>query len=475
MANHHLDRRLLVHLPVAGLVIAYAVRFARLSVAVHDGYGTPPFDMGIFDQGLWLLSRFHAPFVTIMGRNLFGDHTSFILLLAVPLYWVYPHAAALLVLQACLIAAAAIPVYLLARPRLGTVGATIVAAAFLLNPALQNGNLEQFHPEAFLVLTLAVALYAAVESRPALLGVAVALSLLVKEDVGLLIVPLGLWIAWRRNRVWGVRIAVAGLLYLAVATQVVIATILGTSGFYANRVPFGGFGGMVRTLFGHPGRFWAYTRSQGRLFYLWQMGVAVGFGFLRAPGLALVGALTLAVNVLSDFGYMHQILYHYSLPLVPVLVMGTVMGLAAMRSSTLRHVATAGVGCCALVSCVVWGLAPFSVHSYPHLDPASPQVRDINTVIGALPPDAVVSAYYPYVAHIDHRTRIYMWPTPFKAQYWGLYTQEGQRLPFANQIQWLVLPTDLSTADGAATFASIAPHFHIVTRAGDVALYERST
>ncbi|MGH9061280.1 MAG: DUF2079 domain-containing protein, partial [Acidimicrobiales bacterium] len=195
--------RLLPHLPLAVLVGAYAVRFSLLSVAVQDGYGTPAYDMGIFDQGIWLLSRFHATFVTIMGRDLFGDHTSFILLLAVPLYWVYPHASALLVLQSCLLALAAVPIYLLARPRLGTGCATLLAAAYLLNPALQNGNLEQFHPEAFLVLTMAVAIYAAAEWRPRLLGVAVVLSLLCKEDTALLIIPLGLWVAWRRDRSWG--------------------------------------------------------------------------------------------------------------------------------------------------------------------------------------------------------------------------------------------------------------------------------
>jgi uncharacterized membrane protein len=80
-------RRLPPHLPVLVLIVAYAVRFSLLSVQVQDGYGTPGYDMGIFDQGVWLLSRFHAPFVTVMGRDLFGDHTSFILLLAVPLYW----------------------------------------------------------------------------------------------------------------------------------------------------------------------------------------------------------------------------------------------------------------------------------------------------------------------------------------------------------------------------------------------------
>jgi hypothetical protein len=65
-----------------------------------------------------------------------------------------------------------------------------------------------------------------------------------------------------------------------------------------------------------------------------------------------------------------------------------------------------------------------------------------------------------------------MWPTPFRATYWGLYTQEGQRLPFAGRIDWLVLPTVLTGTD-ATTFASVSPYFAQVYRVGDVALYER--
>ena len=49
-----------------------------------DAFQQPGFDLGIFDQGIWLLSRFKSPFVTIMGLNLFGDHASYILLLLRP-------------------------------------------------------------------------------------------------------------------------------------------------------------------------------------------------------------------------------------------------------------------------------------------------------------------------------------------------------------------------------------------------------
>lgn len=456
---------------------AYALRFSVLSVAVHDGFGTPPYDMALFDQGIWLLSRFHAPFVTVMGRNLFGDHTAFILLLAVPLYWIYPHAQALLVLQSCLLAAAAIPIYLLARRLLGggargTVLGTCLAGVYLLNPALQNGNLEQFHPEAFLVLAMALALYAAVVWKPRLLVGAAVAALLCKQDSALLVIPLGLWVAWRRDRKLGLAIAAGAAAWMAVAFLVIINLILGTTSFNMVRVPFGGFGGFLRAVLTRPRQVWDYATSAGRLFYLWQMGSSVGWAFLLAPSVALVGVLSFLENELANFVYMHQIEYHYSMPLVPVLVVGTVWAVSRLRSFPGRAAATGLVSATALAACVLWGLAPFSVRTYPHLSTSSPAVRDANAVIAKLPPKAVVSAWYPYVSHVDHRTRVYMWPTPFAAKYWGLYHHEGQRLPFASQVQYLLLPTDLAGQD-ASVFASVAPAYRVVYQVGDVALYKK--
>jgi uncharacterized membrane protein len=465
--------RMLRHLPVALLIVAYVVHFGLLSVQVHDGYGTPGYDMGIFDQGVWLLSRFHAPFVTVMGRNLFGDHTSFILLLAVPLYWVWPRAQTLLVLQTCLLAAAAVPIYLLALRRTrSAVIATGLAAAYLLNPALQNGNLEQFHPEAFLVLFVALALYAAVESRPVLLAVSVAGALLVKEDAALLMVPLAVWVFFRRNRAWGVKIALAAVAWTAFAYEVVIAGLLGTVSFYADRIPFGGVGPLVTTVVAHPVKFWRYARGDGRLFYLWQMGAAFAFGFLVAPELAAVAALVITENTLSTFPYMHQILYHYSMPTVAVLAMGTAFAVGALTSAGRRYLATGVVVAAAFTSCLFWGLAPFSRQSYPHADPHSAQVAAINSVLRLVPAHAVVSAYYPYVAHLDHRTRIYQWPTPFRAEYWGLYRQEGQRLPFAGEVQYVVVPVDLSPSD-QLVMDSIAKQYVAIGQRGGVIVYRR--
>jgi len=66
------------------LVGAYASYMSVKTVDIHRGLGTSAYDFGLYEQGIWLLSRFESPFVTLMGRNLFGDHSSFILLFLVP-------------------------------------------------------------------------------------------------------------------------------------------------------------------------------------------------------------------------------------------------------------------------------------------------------------------------------------------------------------------------------------------------------
>jgi hypothetical protein len=157
---------------------------------------------------------------------------------------------------------------------------------------------------------------------------------------------------------------------------------------------------------------------------------------------------------------------------VAVLAAGTVFAVGRIAGQRRQAAATAVVACAAVASCVVWGLAPFSLSSYPHHDPSGPTVTAINRELRLVPADAVVSASYQYVAHLDHRTGAYQWPTPFRAHYWGLYREEGRRLPEASSVEYLVIPTHLG-GSGAATFAAIRREFALVGSGGGVSVYRR--
>ena len=136
------------------------------------------------------MSRGESPFVTLMGRNLLGDHASLILIFLIPLYWIVPGTMTLLVVQAIVVAAGAISIYLLAKHVLNS-GAMALSAAFLwlANPALNGGAMENFHPDSFLALFIPLCLFAAFTKRWRLFAIAVVLSLLVKEDALLLMIP----------------------------------------------------------------------------------------------------------------------------------------------------------------------------------------------------------------------------------------------------------------------------------------------
>ena len=470
--------RFVSRIPIALFVIFYAAHFSLISLSFYRNYDTAPFDLGVFDQGVWLLSRFHDPFVTVMGRNLFGDHTSFILLALVPVYWVWPHVDALLVIQSCVLACSVIPIYELARRRLGSnTLATALGLVLLLNPALEHGNLEAFHPECFLVLALAVGLYAAIEWNRCLLILSIVVALLVKEDVALYIVPLGIWIAIRRDRRWGLAIAAAAVSYCVIAYEVLIPAFLGAASPYLGRIPFGGFGGLGKAVFERPRAVWDSLTTSGQPFYLWQIGASFGFGFLLAPDLAVIALLALLENVLSTLPYMHEILYHYSMALAPVLGIATVIALARITGPLRRRVMAAMVIASAVTCSVLWGLAPFSLHEEQGIPPASAaasvQIADDTAALHTLPANAIVSSYYLYLTHIDHRPRIYLWPTPFAAEDWGVSpASNGKRLPFADQIQYLVLPEVLSGSD-AKVFSSIKRQFRLVDSDGGIAIYER--
>src|SRR5439155_11231432 len=115
----------------------------------HDRFGTFSFDLGIYDQGVWLLSRFKDPFVTVRGLSLFGHHMNLILLFVAPFYRVGAGPEFLLFVQIVSHALGAVAVFLLARDRLADRWlAVAMAAVLLLNPTYQFFTWEFFHPDA---------------------------------------------------------------------------------------------------------------------------------------------------------------------------------------------------------------------------------------------------------------------------------------------------------------------------------------
>lgn len=445
----------------AAMVVAWTWYFTWLTLRIHHGLGTSSYDLGLYDQGVWLLSRLKAPFVTLMGRNLMGDHTSFILVFLAPIYRIWPAVGVLLGAQSLLVALGSLPVFLLARERFKRESVALaLAAVYLLHPAVGWTNREGFHPDSFLGFFVGMAIYGALQRKWRVYAVFVVLALLVKEDVSLVLIPLGLWVAIKRDRRIGLATVLGSVGYMLLAMFVVMRGLIGVPTRNGWRIPFGGPMGLIEETISRPGNVFEHLRSEQRPFYLWQMTFPVAWVFARAPSVALIGAGVLGGNLVSTFWYQHRIEYHYSMVAVPAVVLGSVYALTRV-TRRVRHWCIGAMFLTSFWSCLMWGAVPLGetmckpvraigAECEPlgrrpggYWAPSYAPAVAAREIMAMIPADAIVSAFHALDPHLSHRVHIYQFPNPFRVVLYGpdlTLEHERARLPIADKVEYVVLP-----------------------------------
>jgi len=434
-------------LVLAGLIAAYVAVFGSLTWAQQSNYGTFGFDMGIYDQGIWLLSRFKEPFVTVRGLNYFGHHVNPITLLFVPAYWLGAGPHFLYLAETVWMALGAVPIWLLARDRLANQWmAVVLAASYLLYPSLEWINWWHFHPDALIITPLLFAYWLATRERWRWFATAVAVALLCKEDAALAVLALGAVLALRGQRQAGLWTALAGVAWFVLATKVVIPRANGGVGpLYEELFPaFGGsVGEIVWNVVRHPDRVLSLATQPDRLTYYTQLLAPVAFLPLAALPVLLIGGPQVAVNVISGHGYTHEIRYHYTSIVIAAVFLATVEACAWLgRRPGRRRFLVGLVAATSLAANVAWSPSPIGVQ-YRSGIWASPQAKHaaVNRALGLVPAGAGVSATYDLVPHLTHRVHIYEFPNPWQVTNWGV---RGENPPDPAAVDHLVLDMTLN-------------------------------
>jgi len=292
-------------------------------------------------QLVWSLGHGHGTRVSLPEMHAWGDHLSPILYPLVPLFWIAPGPEALLVLQSAWLALGAVPVFLLARQRLGDERpAAAFALLYLVNPSLHGINVRDIHPQAFAIPLLIAAALAADARRWGWCLVALALTAACREDAAIAVVGFGLWAALARRR-WlvGGAVAVAAVGLLVFDTRVLMPYFRGEP--YPHLVKrYAHLGTSVTdvlvTLVARPWRWLPVLGQPAKAVYVLALLAPLAFLPLLAP-LALAGALpALAVNLLT----FDRVLFHhrtqYQAFVLPFVVLAAVDGCAKLRDAAAR-------------------------------------------------------------------------------------------------------------------------------------------
>lgn len=432
---------------VLGVAVAvFVVAFTRATWTMHDRFGTYGFDLGIYDQGTWLLSRPRAPFVTVRGLDLLGQHASYILALVAPLYRVWADPRLLLLLQVLFLAVPAVVVYRLGARHLGHPAAGLaVAVAYLAYPGVQWAITWQFHPEAIAAGLLALAVLAADRRDHGTMALLLALAALCGEEVGLVVAGFGVLLVAGGRRAVGWRTVGAGVAWFLVATFVLIPVVNGreTRLFEAGYgITGGGPRGLLAGLPTMAGHALQTGLANDGLGYLLLVFVPLLGLPLLAPRWLLPVAPPLLLNLAAVQPEHHQIRFHYLATAAPLLAAGAVAGLAVVRRRRRRLLAPLLVLLVLVAGFMDWRFGPAPWSREPVAIPVGSADQARREALALVDPDAAVSAQYNLVPHLAHRSRIYEFPNPFRAVNWGL--PDDTHPPAATEaVRFVVVQRDL--------------------------------
>ena len=326
-------------LAVVAMMAVYAGAFAWLSVARHRSFSTGRFDLGNMVQALWNTAHgrfFETTDVSGVQFNRLGAHVNLVLAMFTPLWWAWPSPEMLLVAQAVIVAAGALPAFWLGRRWLQDDRLAVAfAGVYLLFPALQHATLFDFHPVTLAAPLLMYCIWAAEERHYVVLGICAALACLTQEQVGLVVAGLAVWMWFRHpDRRRAATILAAGSIAWVVVAIGVIMPAFAIDGSNPHITRYSNLGDspseILTTFVTRPWDAFGVVVTPGRFVYLAALLLPLLLLPLAAPLLALAALPQLLINLFASSGPVQSVQYHYAVLLVPFLVAAAMLGLARL-------------------------------------------------------------------------------------------------------------------------------------------------
>jgi uncharacterized membrane protein len=471
----------------AAAALLFAMVFGRLGVQHHRNFGTWSYDMGIYDQGFWLVSRGGQSFMTVRGMEFWGHHLNLIVAAFVPFYWLGAGPAFLYIAQATGLAVAAFPIYLIARDRFAKPWMGLLfAVVYLMYAPIQWMSWANFHPESLVIAPLLYAWWFASHRRWRAMFVALLIALAIREDAALVVIMLGLVLAimYRRgkgdhhDRMMALATCVLGFAWYAVATRFVIPHFnQGKQPFYIQYF-YSNYGKdmpeIIQTMIRHPNRVIADATQPDRLRFYRDLALPLGGLPVVAPLALFMAVPQLLASVIGLSPYARSIHYQYTAMMIAPLIIAAIEGARVLwRFKVMRAVLPIWLLGCAYMTNVAWSPSPIGDFYVVWAQP-TPRHEAMREALKLVPDDASVAATYTLLPHLSHRAQIYDWPNPWVPSYWG--NDDRFRLPDPSTIDYIVLDrTQVGPAQQALVAGLIAPGgpYEVLFDADDVLVARR--
>jgi uncharacterized membrane protein len=350
------------------LAACHAAFMSLWAVWSHERFGTFGYDLGQYDQ--IFASTLHGRWLAIPALGwpqtwgeLVNGHADLGTFYMLPIYAIYPHAPTLLVMQATMLAAASVPLYLFARNHLTAPLAFAIALVWLLYAPLHGAELYDVHMQPFGASWAVFAIAAVDRRRWVLYWVFFTLAILCREDVSMGLAVLGIFLALSGQRVkTGIATAAIATLYFVslrfvIMTNNAFAVIF--KELYAPGQPEN-FGSIVQTMISNPAFLGKSLIRWEKLRYFAQIFAPLAFLPLRRPILWVLGIPGFILTLMST-GYVattmigFQYVSNWAAYMIPATALALSMMPDTAQGRRRRSAAAVTMLVASVISSVQWG------------------------------------------------------------------------------------------------------------------------
>lgn len=303
----------------------------------HTLFQSGVFDIGIYDQVVYLMSQGKQPVSSFLGFHHMGNHAAWSVYPLALLYRIYPSVYWLLAVQAVSLALGAVPTWYLAlQAGLKETQAVTIAGVYLLYPLVFNINLFEFHPEVMAVPVFLGVVLAARLGQLAWFCIGTLFILGCKAALSLTVAAMGLWLlVFEKRRFCGIFALIVGISWFLIATQVIIPFYSQNEAAAVERYSYLGDSvfEIVKNVVLKPDLVLGRVFSLKSLEYLALLTAPVIWGLVPQHLTPLVSAFpAITLNILSDKPAQRDLIHQYSLPILPFLILAVISSLSAHKA-----------------------------------------------------------------------------------------------------------------------------------------------
>lgn len=416
------------YLVLALMVSASLLVFVSYSIYRYLALQTNFFDLGLNSNWIWRADNGYDPVAALIFPSTPGhiNHISPILILVAALYGILPDPRTLLVLQASLLALAAVPLYLLAvRETQNSLAALVVSGLYLVNPGLHGIVRYDFHVESFIPLLAFLIYYSYIRRGTRLFYLSTILFLSTMEYSAVLGLGIGIYLWLRKKRLDGriLTLLASSFALLAIIAVSTVGAAFQSVGWPANWLAIqflgnshsqtGSYIEWMHALWNNPGILVSSLQfdAVGKLTYL--LVVAAPFWLLaKRSALRMIPAAPwLAIVLMSTKFSFININFQYTAFVIPFVYVAAIPLLATVmrRRKLLLGIVVMSI-CIMLLYSSISSVA--SVQEWPQPSPLVSKVSSLNALMPLNATILTQTDIYPLLSNRPYVIVNYSLPEP---------------------------------------------------------------